>query len=233
MKAITFTTRNVTAGQRIDKGEMVLHTIGDVTVTLQGMLPTELADWEWASTALNTRGWNEDQFLLTVRGWKVIHGGEVVGVLLQGAGTRTHVEVFDPTDGDFHFDGLATGNARGLRHGASMIVNARQQYGHGLPVDVAPEPVKAPEPVRLVRPVPLRDGTQVTYHGSLGELSGGRFWVMECEARGCYGDCEKYQLMAPHSKGGWYPVAVHVDLGSVTAIEGAVNILDMLAASAA
>jgi len=226
MKAITFTTRNVLAGERDAAGALVLRTVGDVTVTLEGMLPAELADWEWAAAGLNTRGWDEAQFLLTVRGWKVVQGGDVVGVLLQGAGTRVHVEWFDVVNGDF----FAAGTTRNLRQGAAQVVNARQAAGQGLAVDVEPEPYQAPAPVRPVRPVPLRDGTQVTYHGSLKQLSGGRFWVMECEARDCYGDCEGYQLMAPCTGGGWYAAAVHVGRDSVTAVEGAVNILTTLRA---
>ena len=222
MKAITFTTRNVTAGQGNTTGDMVLRTVGDVTVTLEPMTRSEVAEWEYIADGLNTRGWDEKQFRLTVRGWKVIHGGQVVGILLQGAGTRVHVEWYDAINGDF-FPAAWT---RNLRHGAAAIINARQRAGQGLPADAQPEPVKAPQPVR---PTVLRDGTQVDYHGSLEHLRGARFWVMECE---CF-ECDRYQLMEATSRGGWVTAALHVRPASVTAVEGAVNILSRLAASAA
>jgi hypothetical protein len=225
MKPYTFTTRNVTAGERNAAGEMVLRVLGDVTLTLEGMLPNELADWEWASAGLNTRGWDEQQFLLTVRGWKVVHPkAGVVGVLLQGAGTRVHVEWYDPANSDF----FTAAWVRNLRHGAAQIINARQRAGHGLPVDFVPAPVKTPASTPVC-PVWLEAGTVVRYHGSLAELSGGVFWVMECE---CF-DCDRYQLMGVTPTGGWWPAARHVGLGSVTALEGAANVLDDLAARAA
>ncbi|NUR01328.1 MAG: hypothetical protein HOY79_33830 [Streptomyces sp.] len=211
MKAYSFTTRNVTAGERNEAGVMVLRTVGDVTVTLEGMLPAELGDWEWAAAGLNTRGWNEAQFLLTVRGWKVMHGGEVVGVLLQGAGTRVHVEWYDAVNGDF-FSAAWTGN---LRQGAAQVVNARQTAGQGLPVDVEPEPVKAPE---SVRPVWLEDRTVVRYHGSLEQISGGIFRVHECaKFDECdRWDCEGYALVPID---GYRPCALHVGIGHVTALD--------------
>lgn len=211
MKAITLTTRNVLAGERNTEGEMVLRNLGDVTVTLEGMLPAELADWEWAAAALNTRGWDEAQFLLTVRGWKVLHGGETVGVLLQGAGTRVHVEWYDAVNNDF----FSAAWTRNLRQGAAQIVFARLQAGQGLAVDVKPEPVKAPQPVN---PVWLDGGTQVRYHGSIEQLTGGIFRVYECARYDeCdHWDCNGYALIPVDY---WRPVAVHVGLGSVTALD--------------
>lgn len=211
MKNYSFTTRNVFAGQRDDAGHMVLRTLGDITLTLEGMLPAELADWEWASAGLNTRGWNEEQFLLTVRGWKVVHPEVgVVGVLLQGAGTRVHVEWYDDVNGDFFTASLV----RNLRHGAAQIINARQHAGQGLPVDVQPEPVKAPEPVR---PVWLENGTVVRYHGSLDQLSGGTFRIEACyRTEECDLDCDGYAL---YRIGEYWPCAVHVGPAHVTALE--------------
>ena len=211
MKAYTFTTRNVTAGERNGAGEMVLRTLGDITLTLEGMLPTELTDWEWASASLNTRGWDEEQFLLTVRGWKVVHPeAGTAGVLLQGAGTRVHVEWYDVVNGDFS----PAAGVRSLRHGAAAIVHARQHAGQALPVDVAPEPVQAPKPVQ---PVWLESGTIVRYHGSIAELSGGTFRVEACyRTEECDLDCEGYAL---YPIGAWRPCAVHVGPGSVTAVE--------------
>jgi hypothetical protein len=175
------------------------------------MLPAELADWEWASAGLNTRGWDEEQFLLTVRGWKVVHPeAGVVGVLLQGAGTRVHVEWYDDVNGDF----FTAQVVRNLRHGAAAIVNARQHAGQGLPVDVAPKPVKAPEPVR---PVWLENGTVVRYHGSLDQLAGGTFRVESCyRTDECNLDCDGYAL---YRIGEYWPCAVHVGPNSVTALD--------------
>jgi hypothetical protein len=224
MKALTFTTP-VTAGTRNAAGEMVLRTLGDVTVTLQGLTRAELTEWEWATDALNTRGWDEKQFRWTVEGWKVLHGGKVVGMLFRGAGTKIHVEWYDEVNEDF----FSAAWVSRLAHGTAAIINARQHAGQGLPVDVKPEPVKAPAPAEPVRPVWHRDGTQVTYHGSLEQFVGGRFMVMECE---CY-ECDRYQLMQVTTTGGWVCVAVHVGLGSVTPVESAPNILDALAGKAA
>lgn len=213
MKAYTFTTRNVTAGQRNDAGQMVLRVIGDVTLTLEGMLPNQLADWEWASAGLNTRGWNEEQFLLTVRGWKVIHPqAGVVGVLLQGAGTRVHVEWYDAVNGDF----FSAAKVRNLRQGAAQIVFARQHARQGLPVDATPEPIAAPK--ESARPVWLEAGTVVRYHGSIQQLHGKTFRVDECARFDeCeHWDCNGYALIPVH---GWRPSAIHVGIGSVTAVE--------------
>ncbi|MGR3875764.1 hypothetical protein ACUXZZ_45345 (plasmid) [Streptomyces graminifolii] len=211
MKNYSFTTRNVTAGQRNDAGEMVLRVLGDVTLTLEGMLPTELSDWDWAAAGLNTRGWDEEQFLLTVRGWKVVHPeAGVVGILLQGAGTRVHVEWYDVANGDFFTAQLV----RNLRHGAAAIVNARQHAGQGLPVDVVPEPVKAPA---SVRPVWLKRGTVVRYHGSLAQIAGGTFRVEDCyRTEACDLDCDGYALYRLDE---YWPCAVHVGIGSVTALD--------------
>ncbi|MFE5037071.1 hypothetical protein [Streptomyces sp. NPDC056683] len=211
MKNYSFTTRNVTAGERDAAGVMVLRHLGDVTVTLEGMLPAELSEWEWAAAALNTRGWNEEQFLLTVRGWKVVHPeAGVVGILLQGAGTRVHVEWYDAANEDY----FSAGWVRNLRHGAAQIVNARQTAGQGLPVDVEPEPYKAPAPVV---PVWLEGGTVVRYHGSLSELSGGTFRVEDCyRTEACDLDCDGYAL---YRIGEWWPCAVHVGLAHVTALD--------------
>jgi hypothetical protein len=211
MKAYTFTTRNVTAGQRNTAGDMVLRTLGDVTVTLQGMTRTEVTDWTDITDALNTRGIDADHFRLTVNGWKVLHDGQVVGLLFQGTGTRVHTEWYDTINGDF----FAAAWTRNLRHGAAQIINARQHAGQGLPVDFAPEPVKAPEPAR---PVWLENGTLVRYHGSIPQLSGSTFSVHECYR---YDECDNWdcQGYALVPVGDWRPVAVHVGLGSVTAVE--------------
>lgn len=212
MKNYSYTTRNVTAGQRNDAGEMVLRTIGDVTLTLEGMLPPELADWEWASAGLNTRGWDEEQFLLTMRGWKVVHPEVgVVGVLLQGYGTRVHVEWYDAVNGDF----FSAAWTRNLRQGAAQIVFARLQAGQALTADIQPEPIPAPS---LVVPVWLEQGTAVRYHGSIPQLSEGIFRVYEC-AR--YDECDRWgcngYALIPVDY--WRPVAVHVGLASVTALD--------------
>ncbi|MCX4911843.1 hypothetical protein [Streptomyces sp. NBC_00878] len=215
MKAITFTVRNVTAGQRNDAGEMVLRQIGDITLTLEGMTRTEIAEWQWATDALNTRGIDEEMFRLTVNGWKVVHEtAGVVGVMLQGAGTRVHVEWYDAVNGDF----FSAAWTRNLRHGAAQIVNARQHAGQGLPVDFVPEPVKAPETVPAVHPVWLENDTLVRYHGSIQQLSGGIFRVYECAVMDqCdHWDCNGYALLPV---GSWKPCAVHVGIGSVTALD--------------
>jgi hypothetical protein len=211
MKNYTFTTRNVTAGERNEAGEMVLRHLGDVTVTLEGMLPPELSEWEWASAALNTRGWNEEQFLLTMRGWRVVHPeAGVVGVMLQGYGTRVHVEWYDAANEDY----FSAGWSANLRNGAAQVVFARQHAGQGLPVDVEPEPYKAPAPVR---PVWLENGTVVRYHGSLAQLSGGTFRVESCyRTEECDLDCDGYAL---YRIGEWWPCAIHVGLGHVTALD--------------
>jgi hypothetical protein len=191
MKAITFTTRNVTAGQRNDAGEMVLRTLGDVTLTLQGMTRTEIAEWEWATDALNTRGISEDLFRLTVNGYKVVHPeAGVVGLLFQGAGTRVHVEWYDPANNDF----FSAAWTRNLRHGAAQIINARQHAGHGLPADVRPEPYQAPA---AQSPVWLKEGTRVRYTGTFAttfsDLGISEFLVYgcDCDDLGCRG---RYEL---------------------------------------
>jgi len=212
MKAITFTVRNVTAGQRNTAGEMVLRHLGDVTLTLEGMTRPEVADWADITDALNTRGIDEATFRLTVNGFKVVHPqAGVVGLLFQGAGTRVHVEWYDVVNDDY----FSAGWTRNLRHGAAQIVNARQHVGQGLPVDATPEPVKAPQPIRPVR---LQDGTQVRYHGSIEQLAGGIYRVYECTVfEECQRwDCEGYALLP---FGSWRPCAVHVGLASVTALD--------------
>ncbi|MEE1838177.1 hypothetical protein [Streptomyces sp. SP17KL33] len=213
MKNYSFTTRNVTAGERSAAGDMVLRHLGDVTLTLEGMTRAEVAEWEWATDALNTRGLDEDTYRLTVKGWRVVHPeAGVVGLLFQGAGSRVHVEWYDAVNGDF----FSAGWVRNLRHGAAAIVNARQHVGQGLPVDVEPEPYKAPKPVRPVR---LKDDTLVRYHGSIEQYSGGIFRVFECsifdECKN-WDTCEGYALLPV---GSWRPCAVHVGLGSVTALD--------------
>ncbi|MFD0509421.1 hypothetical protein ACFQ0G_53945 [Streptomyces chiangmaiensis] len=148
MKAITFTTRNVTVGERNTAGEMVLRHLGDVTLTLEGMTRAEVADWADITDALNTRGINEEAFRLSVNGWKVIHPETgVVGLLFQGYGSRVHVEWYDVVNDDY----FSAGWTLNLRHGAAQIVNARQHAGQGIPVDVQPEPVKASVPPRPPR----------------------------------------------------------------------------------
>ncbi|MFD0032492.1 hypothetical protein ACFVJK_30345 [Streptomyces sp. NPDC127172] len=206
----TFTTRNVNAGERNAAGEMVLRHLGDVTVTLEGMLPPELSEWEWASACLNTRGWDEEQFLLTVRGWKVVHPeAGVVGVLLQGAGTRVHVEWFDAANDDF----FSAGWVAKLRHGAAAIVNARQHAGQGLPVDVEPEPYKAP-----AAPTRLPEGTRVRYHGTFA-MTFSDLGIHEFRVYGCDCDelaCRGYEL---HVDGLYEPVALHVHPDHATPLD--------------
>lgn len=211
MKAYTFTTRNVTAGERNTAGQMVLRHLGDVTVTLEGITRAEVADWADITDALNTRGIDQDTFRLTVNGWKVLHGGDVVGLLFQGAGSRVHVEWYDPTNNDF-FHAAWT---RSLRHGAAQIVNARQHAGHGLPVDAQPEPAKTPATSGTAW---LRNGTPVRYHGTFAmafsDLGITDFRVYACDDGDC--PCDGYEL---HTSGLYEPVAVHVRLGSVTALD--------------
>lgn len=211
MKDYTFTTRNVTAGQRNATGEMVLRHLGDITLTLEGMTRTEVADWADITDALNTRGINEETFRLTVNGWKVVHPeAGTVGLLFQGYGTRVHVEWFDA----MNEDSFSAGWVRNLRHGVAAVINARQHAGQGLPGDVQPKPIKAAAPVR---PVWLEDGTLVRYHGSLVQLAGGIFHVYECSLfNECvHWGCEGYALLPV---GSWRPCAVHVGLDSVTAL---------------
>lgn len=205
VKPITVTVPNVTAGQRDASGALTIRSLGDVTVTLQGMTRAELQEWEWATDALALDGVDEATHRLAMNGWKVLHGGEVVGLLFQGAGTRVHVEVYDPASGDF----LAAGWAAKLRHGAALIVDARQASGHGLAVDAVPAPYRAPEPSR---PAWYADHTEVLYHGSLDQLRGKVLRLEECE---CY-ECDGYQLYACDR---WNVVAQHVRHTSVTAAE--------------
>ncbi|MEU5976358.1 hypothetical protein [Streptomyces sp. NPDC047315] len=215
--AYTFTIPNVTTGERDDRGELTIHTLGDVTVQLVGMSRAEIAEWEWATDTLNTRGIKKETFRLTVNGWKVVHPhAGTVGVLLQGAGSRVHVEWYDAVNGDY----FPAGWARNLRHGAASIVNALQRAGHGLPIHVTPEPYTAAAPMAW-----LEDGTKVRYHGSIADLHDGTFWVRECP---CF-DCDGYQLMANVPSGGWTPVAIHVGPRSVTARDGTPNPLESLA----
>lgn len=212
MKATTFTTRNVTAGQRNTAGHMVLHHHGDITLTLQPMTRDEIADWADITDALNTRSLDADTFRLTVNGWKVIHPDTgTVGLLFQGAGTRVHVEWYDTVNDDF----FPAGWVAKLRHGTAAIIHARQHAGQSLPVDAQPEPYKAPAPVR---PVWLEDGTLVRYHGSLTPLTGGIFRVYECSMLAACDrwDCEGYALLPV---GSWRPCAVHVGPAHVTALD--------------
>ncbi|MFH8737598.1 hypothetical protein [Streptomyces sp. NPDC017964] len=144
--------------------------------------------------------------------WRVVHPeAGVVGVLLQGYGTRVHVEWFDAANKDY----FSAAEVANLRHGAAAIVNARQHAGQGLPVDVEPESYKAPEPVR---PVWLKDDTLVRYHGSLEQLAGGIFRVFECAVVDeCDDwDCQGYALFPV---GVWRPCAVHVGPAHVTALD--------------
>lgn len=205
VKPITLTVRNVTAGQRDAAGTLTIRSLGDVTVTLQGMSRAELAEWEWATDALALDGVGEEAHRLAMNGWKVLHDGEVVGLLFQGAGTRVHVEVYDPASGDY----LAAGWAAKLRHGAALIVDARQAAGHGLAVDVVPAPYRAPEPAR---PAWYADHTEVLYHGSLDQLRGKVLRLEPCE---CW-ECDGYQLYTCEV---WNVVAQHVRHTSVTAAE--------------
>ena len=212
MKPTTFTIRDVTTGERNAAGETVLRRLGNVTVTLEGMTRAKVDEWKSAAAALNTRGIDEDLFHLTVNGWEVRHAETgVVGVLLQsGMEPPLHVEWYDTAKADFYY----AGQVSRLSHGAAAIINARQHAGQGLPVDVEPEPAKPQAPARPVR---LEDGTPVRYHGSLKELSGGTFRVYECmEFAECDRYCDGYALFPVDA---WGPVAAHVRLGSVTALE--------------
>jgi hypothetical protein len=176
------------------------------------MLPAQLADWEWATDALNTRGIDEEAFRLSVRGWQVVHHtAGVVGVMFQGYGSRVHVEWYDAENEDF----FAAGWSANLRNGAAQVVFARQTAGQGLPADVEPEPYVAPA---VVRPVWLEDGTLVRYHGSIEQLRGETFRVEECvRVDECENwDCDGYALIP---LGSVRPCAVHVGIGSVTALE--------------
>lgn len=216
MKAYTFTTRNVTAGERTAAGEMVLRHLGNVTLTLEGMTRAELADWTDITDALNTRGIDEDHFRLAVNGWKVIHPqAGVVGLLFQGAGTPVHVEWYDAVNDDYFSAGWTSGlGASGLRHGAAAIVHARQHAGQGLPVDVEPEPVKEPA---VQGPVWLKEGTPVRYHGTFAmtfsDLGITDLRVYWCGEGDC--DCDMYELRM----GRYETVALHVHPDHVTALD--------------
>lgn len=212
MKDYTFTTRNVIAGQRNTAGQMVLRTLGDVTLTLQGMTRTEVADWADITDALNTRGIDDETFRLTVNGWKVVHPeAGVVGLLFQGAGTRVHVEWYDVVNDDF----FSAAWTRNLRHGAAQIVNTRQRADQGLPADVQTEPYKASAAPSSKR---LRNGTPVRYHGTysmvFSDLGVGDFRVHGCDCDELA--CRGYAL---HTSGLYEPVAVHVGIDSVTALD--------------
>lgn len=211
MKNYIFTTRNVTAGVRNGEGVMVLHTVGNVTTELVGMLPAQLADWEWVADGLNTRGIDEEAFRLSLRGWQVVHPtAGVVGILIQGYGSRVHVEWYDAENDDF----FAAGWAANLRNGTAQVVFARQTAGQGMPADVEPEPYVAPA---AVRPVWLENGTVVRYHGSLAPLSGGTFRVESCyRTEECDLDCDGYAL---YRIGDWWPCAIHVGPDHVTALD--------------
>jgi hypothetical protein len=210
MKNYTFTTRNVTAGERNDAGEMVLRHLGDVTLTLEGMTRAEVAEWADLTDALNTRGVDEETFRLTVNDWKVVHPeAGVVGLMFQGYGSRVHVEWYDAANDDY----FSAGWVRNLRHGAAQIVNARQHAGQGLPVDVEPEPYKAPAASAW-----LPDGTRVRYHGTFAMtfsdlgISDFRVYGCDCDELACRG----YEL---HVDGLYEPVALHVGLDHVTPLE--------------
>ncbi|MGN7135544.1 hypothetical protein [Streptomyces pseudogriseolus] len=173
--ASTVTVRNVAPGHRDATGRITLTDVGDVTVTLHPMTRAELADWEWATDTLNI-GIDEHAHRLAMRGWTVRHAqAGVVGLLFQGAGTRVHVEWFDPTEGDFLSAGHVVAH---VRHGAAAIVHARQHAGHGLPAD--PAPARVPAPARTDD----YEGLRVRYHGSIEELHGETFNAERC-ACGC------------------------------------------------
>jgi hypothetical protein len=211
----SLTVRNVAEGTRSAAGELTITSLGDVTVTLQGMSRAEIAEWEWATDALNI-GVAEDIHRMAVNGWKVLHPeAGVIGLLFQGAGTRVHAEWYDRDAEDF----LSAGWSAKLRHGAAQIVYARQTAGQGVPVDVIPEPYKAPEPSR---PAWYADHTEVLYHGSLHQLHGGTYRLEECE---CF-DCDGYQLYASDV---WNVVAQHVRHTSVTAAQEVTDVLVMAA----
>ncbi|MBP5930451.1 hypothetical protein [Streptomyces scabiei] len=209
------TVGNVTEGHRTAAGELTITHLGDVTVTLQGMSRAEITEWEWATDALNI-GVDEEIHRMAMNGWKVLHPeAGVIGLLFQGAGTRVHAEWYDPTTEDFQ----SAGWSAKLRHGAAQIVYARQAAGHGVPVDVTPEPYRAPEPAR---PAWYAAHTEVLYHGSLHELRGGVFRLEECE---CF-DCDGYQLYACDE---WNVAAQHVRHTSVTAVQEVTDALVMAA----
>lgn len=191
----TVTVRNVTAGHRDQDGRLTLTHVGDVTVTLHPMSRDELADWEWITDDLNI-GVDQTTHRLAMRGWTVRHArAGVVGLLFQGAGTRVHVEWYDPTSGEFLSSGSVT---RHVRHGAAAIVNARQQAGHGLPTDTPPAPVRRPEPAHADN----YEGLHVRYRGSLEELHGDTF-----NAERCACGCGLYELWEIGARG---PIARHV-----------------------
>jgi hypothetical protein len=210
MKNYTYTTRNVTAGERDAAGEMVLRTVGNITTELVGMLPAKLADWEWVAYGLNTRGIDEEAFRLSLRGWEVVHAtAGVVGVLIQGYGSRVHVEWYDAENEDY----FSAGWSANIRNGAAQVVFARQTAGQGLPADVEPEPYKAP-----AAPARLRAGTRVRYHGTFA-MAFSDLGISEFRVYGCDCDewrCSGYEL---HVSGLEEPVAQHVGLDHVTALE--------------
>jgi hypothetical protein len=177
------------------------------------MLPAQLADWEWATDALNTRGIDEEAFRLSVRGWQVVHPtAGVVGVMFQGYGSRVHVEWYDAENDDF----FAAGWSANLRNGTAQVVFARQTAGQGLPADVKPEPYVAP--AAPATPAWLPAGTRVRYHGTFAttfsDLGISEFKVYGCDCNEL--SCRGYEL---HVAGLYEPVALHVGLDHVTALD--------------
>ncbi len=211
MAPSTMTVRGLTASQRDEAGHLTITSLGDITVTLQGMPAAELAKWQWMTDTLNP-GLDEATHRLTVTGWEVIHPeAGTIGLLFQGYGSRFHIEWFNPKIGDF----CSAGQQARLRHGVAQILNARQHHGHPVPVDPQPE---AAEPADAAAPpVRHRAGAVVRYSGSVQELHGGTFLAYGCDGGDeDYCDCGKYEL---------YDAvlgvlrALHVSHGSLAAVE--------------
>ncbi|MCC9309882.1 hypothetical protein LN042_22890 [Kitasatospora sp. RB6PN24] len=213
MAANTMTVRGLTASQRDEAGDLTITSLGDITVSVQGMSLSELAEWQWLTDTLNP-GLDEETHRLTLAGWKVTHPeAGTIGLLFRGHGTRFHIEWFNPAIGDF----CAAGQQARLRHGVAQILNARQHHGHPVPVDPQPE---AAEPTATEAPLMwIKGGTRVRYSGSLQELHSGTYLVYECDGGdGDDCDCGQYQL---YDAVRGVLVALHVSHGSITPIEPA------------
>lgn len=190
-------------------GDLSVFPGGEVTVTVDGMLPVELAEWTWMFETFNP-GLPADLTRLTVRGWTVRHAaaGEV-GVLLQNLAGRIHVEWYDAQLRDHCY----VGQAAQWRHGVGYMVQARQRSAQPLPLDPVPEAVPAPAPA--VPLSPLRAGSLVRYHGSKTDLHGGLALAFWCD---CDEDCDGYRL-EPSTLGGPLSMClVHVRRSSLSPV---------------
>ncbi|MER5642837.1 hypothetical protein ABT095_38615 [Kitasatospora sp. NPDC002227] len=192
MAANTLTVRGLTASQRDEAGHLTITSLGDITVSLQGMPAAELAEWQWLTNTLNP-GLDEETHRLTVTGWKVTHpAAGTIGLLFQGYGTRFHIEWFNPEIDDF----CSAGQQARLRHGVAQILNARQHHGHPVPVDPQPEAAE-PAPAEAP-PTRLPGGTLIRYSGSLQDLHGETFLAYACDGGDeDFCDCGKYELYDP------------------------------------